>query len=142
MVRRRESFIVSETETDSPLPDHQHQHDFVDDDLEESVKRRLSYKKDRVFEILGMSPVGREMSLISAAGNLNITKGVPAALTEINKVNKPEEVRGGRNIQPDNISVAGHQHLGTRRLLGLQSNQGRTCSDQHHLQDLPGEEPL
>ena len=118
MVRRRESLIVSETETDSPLPDHQHQHDFVDDDLEESVKRRLSYKKDRVFEILGMSPVGREMSLISAAGNLNITKGVPAALTEINKVNM-SEVPGGREIYREKLSVAGHQHLGAGRVLGL-----------------------
>ena len=65
--------------------DHQLQHDFVDDELEESVKRRLSYK-DKGFQMLGVSPMARDMSLISAAGNLNITTGVTAALTEMSKV--------------------------------------------------------
>ena len=36
--------------------------------------------------MFGLSPVARDMSLISAAGNLNITKGVTATLSEINKV--------------------------------------------------------
>ena len=76
-------------ETNSALADHQLQHDFVDDELEQSVKRRLSYK-DRGFEILGLSPVARDMSLISAAGNLSITKGVTATLSEINKVSMSE----------------------------------------------------
>ena len=67
--------------------DHQLQHDFVDDELEESVKRRLSYK-DKGFQMLGVSPVARDMSLISAAGNLNVTAGGTAALAEINKVGR------------------------------------------------------
>ena len=49
------------------------------------MKRRLSYK-DKGFQLLGVSPMARDMSLISAAGNLNITTGVTAALTEMSKV--------------------------------------------------------
>ena len=74
-------------ETNSALADHQLQHDFVDDELEQSVKRRLSYK-DKGFQMLGVSPVARDMSLISAAGNLNITAGGTTALAEINKVSR------------------------------------------------------
>ena len=47
----------------------------------------MSYK-DKGFQMLGVSPVARDMSLISAAGNLNVTAGGTAALAEINKVGR------------------------------------------------------
>ena len=53
--------------------------------LGETVKKKLSYKHSNL-RLPRVSHADREICLVTAAGKLNISKGVALTLTEMNKV--------------------------------------------------------